>query len=182
MPTNSGVRLDDFEFYAVMSEDRFYWGQSRRVLMVANRRVHPLESARRAASVAGGKKVRRKSAVGSPVRWPGTVSHPDKADFERSAKSWLFDLAPARWRYEEVLHCHPIDLALMVKEYLKARALAAGEHRCRAVTRDDDRVLAQQIAEVCLRERDWAQAMLGQVVLVEEALRGEYRHSEWRYL
>lgn len=117
------------------------------------------------------------SGMGSAVHWPGAVSHPDREDFERSAKAWLFDLAPARWRYEEALHCSPLDLALMVKEYLMAWVRAAAEYRHAVAKRDDDPALARQIADVCLRERDWAQSMHGQVVLVEEALRGEYRHD-----
>ncbi|MGA5702574.1 hypothetical protein [Peterkaempfera bronchialis] len=107
--------------------------------------------------------------------WPRAVCPPASAGFEQSAKDWLFELAPARWWHEELLHRQPAELARMVRLRLEADVMAmhAG---LRAVTRsmlprDPAPGLLPQASELYTRERDWARAMLEQVKLVEEALR-----------
>ncbi|MEU6969968.1 hypothetical protein AB0A71_19930 [Kitasatospora aureofaciens] len=107
------------------------------------------------------------------VRWPGSVRRPGSADFERSAAEWLFDLAPARWSYEQVFHRNPLDLALMVRFHLDAEILAmqAGLKALRialigAPQHPDD----AETIDACLREQAWARAVRGQVRLVEDAL------------
>ncbi|MFJ6214913.1 hypothetical protein ACIQGZ_16495 [Streptomyces sp. NPDC092296] len=107
--------------------------------------------------------------------WPGAVCPPASPGFEQSAKDWLFELAPARWWHEEMLHRYPVELARMVRLRLEADVMAmhAG---LRAVTRS---VLPRgpvpapvpQASELYAREREWASAMLEQVKLVEGALR-----------
>ncbi len=109
-----------------------------------------------------------------PARWPGAVSPPDSPGFEQSAKAWLFDLAPARWRYEEVLHKHPVELASMIRMQLEAE-LAAVQARLRtlhaSLFADKPRPAeALDTSGVYVREQMWASAMLDQVKLIEEAL------------
>lgn len=109
----------------------------------------------------------------STYHWPGTVSLPGSADFQRSAKMWLFDLSPACWRYEEALHRHPAELAVLVMEHLKAQILAMVKYRRRVGNLDKENGSgpARQVADICLRECQRAEALQGQVALVEEALR-----------
>lgn len=107
--------------------------------------------------------------VPSP-HWPGSVCPPSSAGFEQSAKAWLFELAPARWWHEELLHRQPVELARMVRLRLEADVMAM-QAGLRSVART---VLPRDPApasELYTRERDWARAMLEQVKMVEEALR-----------
>jgi hypothetical protein len=136
--------------------------------MVRSRYSKPLISAAQKPSGMRAGNTPRDTAV---PRWPGTVSPPGYGDFERSAKMWLFELAPSRWRYEEILHRCPAGLALLVKELLTAQALAMREGQITAAARGGGPEQAQIISEICLRESYWAEAMLGQVSLVEEELR-----------
>ncbi|WP_199239459.1 hypothetical protein [Streptomyces sp. ICBB 8177] len=104
-----------------------------------------------------------------PARWPGAVRLPGSPGFEQSAKAWLFDLAPARWRYEELLHKHPLELARMVRLRLEAdiAAMQAGLRGLRGS------LLGHRPADACdvyAREHAWASAMRDQVELIEEAL------------
>jgi hypothetical protein len=112
-----------------------------------------------------------------PTRWPGAVRPPDSPGFEDSAKAWLFDLAPVRWRYEDVLHKHPVELARMVRLRLEAD-IAAMQTGLRAIR---DSVMSHKAphggqgqhcdtSDVYAREQAWACAMRDQVKLVEEAL------------
>lgn len=107
--------------------------------------------------------------------WPGVVSPPESADFERSAKIWLFDLAPARWRYEESLHLHPAELAKLVTEYLRSHAAAMVRYRRKMGDLGQEgggSDLVQQIVDMCLRECERSEALQRQVELVQEALEG----------
>jgi hypothetical protein len=117
------------------------------------------------------------SRIAAPPRWPGAVCPPASADFEQSAKAWLFELAPARWWHEEILHRYPVELARMVRLRLEGDIMAM-QAGLRAASRN---VLgheparaggAPQASELYMRESEWARAMLEQVKLVEEALRG----------
>ncbi|WP_269859095.1 hypothetical protein [Streptomyces sp. RPT161] len=107
-----------------------------------------------------------------PVNWPGSVRPPDSPEFEQSAKNWLFDLAPARWWHEELLHRHPVELASMVRRWLEAdvHAMQAGLRDLTDSLSGHDARLPQA-SELYTHERDWARAMLEQVKLVEEGLR-----------
>ncbi|MFF7994307.1 hypothetical protein ACFZDG_31570 [Kitasatospora xanthocidica] len=116
----------------------------------------------------------------SPVRWPGSVRRPGSAEFERSATDWLFDLAPARWRHEQVFHRNPLELACMVRLHLDAEVLAmqAGLKALRmaligAPRRADD---TETIAAY-IREQAWAKAVREQVGLVEDALHLSAGHT-----
>ncbi|MFJ2865559.1 hypothetical protein [Kitasatospora sp. NPDC087314] len=109
----------------------------------------------------------------SSIRWPGSVHRPGSAEFERSATDWLFDLAPARWRHEQVFHRNPLELACMVRLHLDAEILVmqAGLKALRtallgAPRRADD----TETIEAYIREQAWAKAVRGQVRLVEDAL------------
>jgi hypothetical protein len=116
---------------------------------------------------------------GRDFSWPGAVSPPGHVDFERSAKRWLLDLAPARWHFEEVLHRCPADLALLVMEYLGSQVLAMMKHRYRMIKLQDgpNGETARQVADVCLRERQRAEALQRQVAVVEKALREADRYK-----
>ncbi|MBV9023647.1 MAG: hypothetical protein JO362_07600 [Streptomycetaceae bacterium] len=112
-----------------------------------------------------------------PTRWPGAVQPPDSPGFEQSAKAWLFDLAPARWQYEDVLHKNPAELARMVRLQLEGD-IAAMQTGLRAL-RDSlmpHKATRGEIgahpgtADVYAREKAWACAMRDQVKLIEEAL------------
>ncbi|WP_377267224.1 hypothetical protein [Peterkaempfera sp. SMS 1(5)a] len=111
--------------------------------------------------------------------WPGAVCPPSSPGFEQSAKVWLFELAPARWWHEELLHRQPVELARMVRLRLEADVMAM-HTGLRVVTgamlpRDPG-----PAAELYSRERDWARGMLAQVKLVEEALKAGCRRVRRR--
>ncbi|MFC5890626.1 hypothetical protein ACFP0N_37310 [Kitasatospora aburaviensis] len=90
-----------------------------------------------------------------------------------SAKNWLFDLAPARWRHEEVFHRNPVELACMLRLHLDAEVLAmqAGLKALRtALAGRLRRADSIEIIEAYVREQAWAKGMREQVALVEDAL------------
>jgi hypothetical protein len=100
------------------------------------------------------------------VRWPGSP------DFEESAKAWLFDLLPARFRYEEILHRRPAQLARLARLRLEAdiAAMLSGLDAMRDRPRPHDPIETPYLIDLYARERAWACAMLAQVVLVERRL------------
>ncbi|MCQ4083081.1 hypothetical protein NGB36_21345 [Streptomyces sp. RB6PN25] len=111
------------------------------------------------------------------ARWPGAVRPPDSPGFEQSAKAWLFDLAPARWRYEDVLHKNPVELAHMVRLQLEAdiAAMQTGLRSLRDSLMPHKATLGghgahPDTAAVYAREQAWACAMRDQVKLIEDAL------------
>ncbi|MGW6916934.1 hypothetical protein ACWGB8_24370 [Kitasatospora sp. NPDC054939] len=106
-------------------------------------------------------------------RWPGAVRRPGSEGFESSAKDWLFDLAPARWRHEQVFHRNPVELACMLRLYLDAEILAmqAGLKALRtALAGRMRRSESVEIIDAYVREQAWARAVREQVALVEDAL------------
>ncbi|MFF4648423.1 hypothetical protein [Streptomyces sp. NPDC001380] len=122
----------------------------------------------------------------SSSHWPGAVCPPTSAGFQQSAKAWLFELAPARWWHEELLHRYPVELARMVRLRLEAdvAAMHAGLRTVAgpsaagpvpaagpAARPEPLLVPVQPASELYIREREWARAMLEQVKLVEQALR-----------
>ncbi|WP_395298356.1 hypothetical protein ACF9IK_36520 [Kitasatospora hibisci] len=116
---------------------------------------------------------RRRPAGALRGRWPGAVSRPGSTEFEASAKNWLFDLAPARWRHEEVFHRNPVELACMLRLHLDAEVLAmqAGLKALRtALAGRLRRADSIEIIEAYVREQAWAKGMREQVALVEDAL------------
>ncbi|GAA4882953.1 hypothetical protein [Kitasatospora terrestris] len=98
---------------------------------------------------------------------------PGNPRFEQSAKDWLFDLAPTRWRHEQIFHRNPLELARALRLFLDADVLAmqAGLSALSSSPagarhhRDDDTAIG-----VCIREQSWAAAVREQVRLVQEAL------------
>ncbi|MGW4892772.1 hypothetical protein ACWEQL_10980 [Kitasatospora sp. NPDC004240] len=117
---------------------------------------------------------RPRPARPSGARWPGAVRRPGSPEFEQSAKDWLFDLAPVRWRHEQVFHRNPLELACMLRLHLDAEVLAmqAGLKAVRtallgAPRRPDD----AETIDAYVREQAWAKAVREQVRLVEDALR-----------
>ncbi|MGP4002294.1 hypothetical protein [Streptomyces sp. 8N706] len=109
-----------------------------------------------------------------PERWPGTVGPPTSPGFLQSAKTWLFEFAPPRWRHEETLHRHPVELAHVVSLHLQADIIAmqAGlSEVAQSVLAEPARANPSEITDFYACERDWACAMLEQVKLVEQALR-----------
>ncbi|MFJ2008704.1 hypothetical protein [Streptomyces chartreusis] len=106
------------------------------------------------------------------------MSAPEQVDFEQSARAWLFDLAPARWRYEESLHRYPAELAALVKELIKAHIFVAKKHHHLVTNRAKEELgdwdAAQEVLDVCLREKRWAETLLRQVGAIEKELRGSH--------
>ncbi|AEW97389.1 hypothetical protein SCATT_50180 [Streptantibioticus cattleyicolor NRRL 8057 = DSM 46488] len=103
---------------------------------------------------------------------------PGAPGFVQSAKAWLFDLAPARWRYEEALHTHPAELATMIRLHLEAE-ITAVQTRLRTLRGGAPAdgggtpAVTPAVPEACAvyaREHAWACAMLDQVRLIEDAL------------
>ncbi|GGO95142.1 hypothetical protein [Wenjunlia tyrosinilytica] len=100
--------------------------------------------------------------------WPEGLCRPGSPDFERSAKAWLFDLAPPRWRYEEVLHRHPLELARMVVLFLEVELTSI---RARLLaTRHSPHPTVREVSGVYRRECEWVATTVEQVKLVEAAL------------
>ncbi|MFJ2579417.1 hypothetical protein [Kitasatospora aureofaciens] len=90
-----------------------------------------------------------------------------------SAKDRLFDLAPARWRHEQVFHRNPLALACMVRLRLDAEILAmqAGLKAFRtALLGAPQRANDSETIDAYIREQVWAEAVREQVRLVEDAL------------
>ncbi|MEY9966807.1 hypothetical protein ABIA33_004872 [Streptacidiphilus sp. MAP12-16] len=117
------------------------------------------------------------ASAATPAKWPGAVLRPTSREFEQSAKAWLFELAPARWRYEEVFHHDPAELAHMVRLRLEATAstMQASLRTAPGIARSYVRAgPLEQKLELYAREREWARAMLEQVRLVEDGLRALY--------
>jgi hypothetical protein len=108
----------------------------------------------------------------STPHWPGSVQRPGSPGFAQSAGAWLFDLAPPRYRYEEVLHRHPLELAQLVRLRLQAdvvamdAALRTFRERARMMP-----VEVPYLIDLYTRERDWARAILEQVAMVEQGLK-----------
>ncbi|MDQ1013431.1 hypothetical protein QFZ82_007999 [Streptomyces sp. V4I23] len=117
---------------------------------------------------------RKSSPSGRPQRpnpqWPGAVCPPNTPGFLQSAKAWLFDLAPARWHYEELLHRHPVELARLVRLRLEAdiMAMRAALLPHPSPSAGDAEIL--EIMEIYRHEREWATGMREQVRQVETAL------------
>ncbi|MQS16879.1 hypothetical protein F7Q99_33005 [Streptomyces kaniharaensis] len=101
------------------------------------------------------------------------MRQPGCPGFEQSAKDWLFDLAPARWRHEQVFHRHPLELACMLRLHLDAQviALQAGLKALRtALLGTPQRADDAETIGAYVREQAWAKAVREQVKLVENAL------------
>ncbi|MBV9026193.1 MAG: hypothetical protein JO362_20935 [Streptomycetaceae bacterium] len=108
----------------------------------------------------------------SAPHWPGSVQRPGSPGFAQSAGAWLFDLAPPRYRYEEVLHRHPVELAQLVRLRLQADVVAMDA--ALRTLRERARTMPAEVpylTDLYTRERDWARAMLEQVALVEQGLK-----------
>jgi hypothetical protein len=123
------------------------------------------------------------AAATARPNWPGAVPRPTSPEFERSAKAWLFELAPGRWWHEEIFHRDPAELAHMVRLRLEATVAAmqagllSGPSPSRFYARPGP---LEQKLELYARERDWARAMLEQVRLVEDGLRAFYARTAQR--
>ncbi|MBV9022721.1 MAG: hypothetical protein JO362_02670 [Streptomycetaceae bacterium] len=108
------------------------------------------------------------------ANWPDAVHQPGSPGFERSVKSWLFDLAPPRCRYEDVLHRRTLELARLVRLRLEADTVAM-HGGLRALVGDPVRTHgeffdATELTDLYRRERDHACDTLEQVKLVERCL------------
>ncbi|HET6358905.1 hypothetical protein [Streptomyces sp.] len=115
-----------------------------------------------------------------PHGWPGCLPPPGSLRFVPSAKAWLFDLAPGRWRLEPVLNRHPELLARMVRNHLRA-GIAAMRLNRESV---EEGLLGylppgsvQDAVAMCAQEGERAVALLEQVKIVEKALRPLARSS-----
>ncbi|MEZ0089161.1 hypothetical protein [Streptacidiphilus sp. EB129] len=116
-------------------------------------------------------------SAATPAQWPGAVRRPASPEFEQSAKTWLFELAPARWWYEEVFHHDPAELAHMIRLRLESTVATMQASLRSAPALPQSYVRPgplEQKLELYARERDWARAMLEQVRLVEDGLRALY--------
>jgi hypothetical protein len=111
----------------------------------------------------------------APAGWPSSVRPPGVAGWERSAVSWLLDLAPADYRGYAVLTGHPVALARVVGHHVAAQR--SGARSAVAGARHDlvDAVPPQvltQLLEVLAQEEARLAAAERSVGLVEQALRG----------
>ena len=111
-----------------------------------------------------------------PPAWPTQVWPPGAQGWERSASAWLFDLCPPDHRAYDVLRRHPVLLARVADEHLRA-----GIEACRhglATARGELRGLLPPeavAAALAMYEREAArlQAARRSVDAVGRALRGQ---------
>lgn len=114
--------------------------------------------------------------MSAPAGWPSEVRPPTDPGWEETAVSWLLDLCPSEHRGQQVLTRHPVVLARVALEHVRAglTSLRAGYGRARV---DFHGVLDQPQIEAVLafyeaEGRRLAKAEAG-VALIESALRGK---------
>jgi hypothetical protein len=115
------------------------------------------------------------SAAVVPPGWPPEVRPPGSPGWERSASAWLLDLCPPDYRGYEVLRRHPVVLARLAVQHVRAGVAAAREglSTARAELRDVvDAATVDAAVEVYEREGARLMATGRAAALVEEALRG----------
>jgi hypothetical protein len=102
------------------------------------------------------------------ANWPDAVLWSGSPGFQRSARAWLFDLAPARCRYETVLHRCTVELARLVRLRLEADVVAM-HARLQALESEQEPADGEfvELVDFYRRECDWTVDMLEQVKLVE---------------
>ncbi|MFC5799047.1 hypothetical protein [Streptomyces formicae] len=109
----------------------------------------------------------------TPQGWPGCVAPPGSADFLRSAKAWLFSLAPGQWHFEPALHRFPQLLARMVRSHLEASIAGTAANHSGARQELDGTVPESAIDDliaICGQEQARMSSLVRQVLLVEEEL------------
>jgi hypothetical protein len=113
------------------------------------------------------------------AHWPGSVQRPGSPGFERSARAWLFDLAPPRFRYDEILHRRTTELARLVRLRLESD-IAAMQTGLDALMKQPTNSHGEfaDLADLYRRERDWAGEMLEQVKVVEKCLTAYVNKAE----
>lgn len=110
-----------------------------------------------------------------PPGWPPDVRPPGSPGWERSATAWLLDLCPPDYRAYEVLRRHPVVLARVAVQHVRAGVVAAREGLSTARAELRDVVDAGTVnAAVEMYEREGARLLAAgrAASLVEEALRG----------
>lgn len=111
-----------------------------------------------------------------PPGWPASVPPAGAPGWTRAASAWLFDLCPPDYRAYDVLRAHPLVLARLADEHLRAAIEAA--HHGLATARADLRDLVPPeavAAALTMYEREGARlaATRRSVDVVGRALRGE---------
>lgn len=115
------------------------------------------------------------SGTALPPGWPREVRPPGAPGWERSAAAWLLDLCPPDYRAYDVLRRHPVVLARVALQHVRAGAVAAREGLSTARAELRDLVDAETVdAAVEMYEREGARLMAAgrAAALVDEALRG----------
>ncbi|MEU9015449.1 hypothetical protein AB0D12_38270 [Streptomyces sp. NPDC048479] len=110
---------------------------------------------------------------GRPAGWPGAVTRPGTEQFVASAKAWLFDLGPAQWRTEPVLHRCPLLLARMVRIHLEIIVATARGNR-RQLPRDFENLpqeILDELTDFCHQQELRAKGLAMQVRLLERAIK-----------
>lgn len=111
-----------------------------------------------------------------PPAWPAAVPPPGTPGWTRGASAWLFDLCPHDYRAYDVLRAHPLVLARLADEHLRAGIEAARSGL--ATARADLRDLVPPeavVATLTMYERESARLAAARraVDAVGRALRGE---------
>ena len=112
----------------------------------------------------------------APIGWPSEVPPPTVPGWEQAAVPWLLDLCPSEHRAHQILARHPVVLARVALEHVRAglAALRTGYARARV---DFEKVLDQPQVEAVVafyeaEGRRLRKAEAG-VALIDQALRGK---------
>lgn len=110
-----------------------------------------------------------------PPGWPAEVRPPADPEFVSSARNWLLDHCPPDFRGYPTLRRHPVLLARLATEQLRAavEACRAGYRTVRADLRGVDPPVLDELLGVYEHEGRRLTAALCAAELVAAALRGE---------
>ncbi|ETK30798.1 hypothetical protein [Microbispora sp. ATCC PTA-5024] len=112
-----------------------------------------------------------------PPGWPPEVRPPDTPDWEVSAVSWLLDAVPPDYRGYGVLRRHPLALARMARQHVRASIEAAREgYRGAAVDLKDHLPphAVEAVLDAYRQEGPRLVRLAESIALVERVLRGEH--------
>ncbi len=113
---------------------------------------------------------------GAPPGWPVGVPPPDVAGWEDAATEWLLDQCPADYRLYEPLRRHPVALAWVAAQHVRAQVEAARECYRRARVELGNDLGARGVSEVLgVLEREGLRlrAAARSAELLDDALRGK---------
>ncbi|MBP2705577.1 hypothetical protein JOL79_17330 [Microbispora sp. RL4-1S] len=118
-----------------------------------------------------------------PPGWPAEVRPPDSPDWAMSAVSWLLDAVPPDYRAYGVLRRHPIALARMARQHVRAAIEAARTgYRGAAVDLRDHLPphAVEEVLDAYRQEGPRLVRLAESIELVERALRGEHFVERFR--